>query len=70
TTLGSLLTGAFITETIFGIPGIGRVSLQAIFQRDYPVIQATVLLFATVFVILNLVVDLMYAVIDPRIRFS
>lgn len=70
TTLGTLLTGAFITETIFGIPGIGRVSLQAIFQRDYPVIQATVMLFATVFVLVNLIVDLMYGVVDPRIRFS
>lgn len=70
TTLGTLLTGAFITETIFGIPGIGRVSLQAIFQRDYPVVQATVLLFAAVFVLINLVVDLMYGVVDPRIRFS
>lgn len=69
-TLGSLLTGAFITETIFGIPGIGRISLQAIFQRDYPVVQATVMLVATVFVLVNLVVDLMYGVVDPRIRYS
>lgn len=70
TTLGTLLTGAFITEQIFGIPGIGRISLQSIFQRDYPVIQASVMLVATIFVVINLLVDLMYGVVDPRIRYS
>ncbi len=70
TTLGSLLTGAFITEQIFSIPGIGRITLQSIFQRDYPVIQASVMLVATIFVVINLVVDLMYGIVDPRIRFS
>lgn len=70
TTLGSLLTGAFITESIFTVPGLGRVALDSILQRDYPVVQATTLLIATVFVVVNLVVDLLYGVVDPRIRYS
>jgi len=70
TAVGSLMTGTYIIETIFGIPGVGRVNLDAIFQRDYPVIQASVMLVSTVFVLVNLVVDLMYGVVDPRIRYS
>jgi len=70
TTLGNLITGTYIIETIFGIPGIGRVSVESIFQRDYPVIQASVMLVATIFVLVNLVVDLLYGVVDPRIRYS
>jgi ABC-type dipeptide/oligopeptide/nickel transport system permease component len=70
TTLGGLITGTYIIETIFGIPGVGRVSLDAIFQRDYQVIQVTTMLIATVFVLVNLAVDLLYGVVDPRIRYS
>lgn len=70
TTLGALITGTYIIETIFGVPGVGKVALDAIFQRDYPVIQVTTLLVATVFVGVNLVVDLLYAIVDPRIRYS
>lgn len=65
---GFLLTGSFIVETIFGIPGLGARSVEAIQQRDYPVIQATTLLFATLFVLVNLAVDLIQAKLDPRVR--
>ena len=65
-----LLTGSFVIEYFFSIPGIGRAYVQAILGRDYPMIMATTLLYATIIVIANLVVDLLYAVIDPRIRYS
>ena len=70
TTLGGLLTGAFITEVIFSVPGIGQVALNAITTRDYPVIQVSTLLIATVFIAVNLIVDLSYGIVDPRIRYS
>lgn len=66
---GLLLGGAILTETIFGWPGIGRYIYDAIGYRDYPVIQAGILIVATFFVLINLVVDLLYAVIDPRIKY-
>jgi peptide/nickel transport system permease protein len=66
--LGTLLGGSVITETIFAWPGVGRLSLQAIANRDYPVVQAAVFLLATTFVIVNLMVDVVYTYLDPRIR--
>jgi peptide/nickel transport system permease protein len=66
--LGTLLGGAVITETIFAWPGVGRLSVQAIYNRDYPVVQAAVFLLASTFVIVNLVVDVLYTYLDPRIR--
>jgi len=66
--LGTLLGGSVITETIFAWPGVGRLSVQAIANRDYPVVQAAVFLLATTFVVVNLVVDLIYTYLDPRIR--
>ena len=68
--LGSLLGGAVITETIFAWPGVGRLAVTAIFQRDYPVVQAAVLVTALVFVACNLLVDLAYGWLDPRIRYD
>lgn len=68
--LGTLLSGAIITETVFAWPGIGRLAVQAVFDRDFPVVEAVVLLAATVFTIVNLAVDMMYAALDPRIRYS
>lgn len=64
----ALLTGTFVVETVFGIPGMGRYFVSSIRARDYPVIMGTVLLYAAVLVLANLVVDLVYAWIDPRIR--
>jgi len=66
---GLLLGGAILTETIFGWPGIGRYLYDAISYRDYPVIQSGILMIAAIFVFINLVVDLLYAVIDPRIKY-
>lgn len=68
--VGFLLGGAFITETIFAWPGVGRLGVQAIFSRDIPVVQGMVLLVATGFVLINLLVDLVYAWLDPRIRYQ
>ena len=67
--LGTLLGGSVITETIFAWPGVGRLSVQAIYNRDYPVVQAAVFLLSTTFVLVNLVVDMLYTYLDPRIRF-
>jgi peptide/nickel transport system permease protein len=64
-----LIGGVVITETVFNIPGIGRLVVDAISQRDYPVIQGVTLIFAGVYVIVNLLVDLTYTVLDPRIRY-
>jgi peptide/nickel transport system permease protein len=66
--LGTLLGGAVITETIFAWPGVGRLSVQAIYNRDYPLVQAAVFVLASIFVLVNLAVDLVYTYLDPRIR--
>jgi peptide/nickel transport system permease protein len=68
--VGSLLGGAILTETIFAWPGMGRLVVDAIFARDYPVVQGTVLVIALLFVVVNLLVDLSYAFLDPRIRYG
>jgi ABC-type dipeptide/oligopeptide/nickel transport system permease component len=68
--LGTLLGGAVITETIFAWPGVGRLVVTAIFQRDYPVVQAAVMVLALSFVFSNFVVDLVYGYLDPRIRYQ
>jgi peptide/nickel transport system permease protein len=64
-----LIGGAVVTESVFAIPGLGRLTIDAILRRDYPVIQGIVLLFSFVFVLVNLVVDLVYILLDPRIRY-
>lgn len=64
-----LIGGAVVTESVFAIPGLGRLTIDAILRRDYPVIQGIVLLFSFVFVLVNLVVDLLYILLDPRIRY-
>ena len=64
-----VVTGAFVVESIFSIPGIGFLSVQSIGQRDYPVIQATTLILGFAVVMMNLVTDLLYSVLDPRIRY-
>jgi ABC-type dipeptide/oligopeptide/nickel transport system permease component len=65
---GTLLGGAVVTETVFSWPGIGRLAVQSIYNRDYPVVQCTVFLAALMFVVINFFVDLIYGVLDPRIR--
>jgi ABC-type dipeptide/oligopeptide/nickel transport system permease component len=68
--IGALLGGAVITESVFAWPGMGKLIVDAIFFRDFPVVQTVLILSATVFVVINLLVDLLYTVIDPRIRYS
>jgi peptide/nickel transport system permease protein len=67
---GAVLTGAVITETIFAWPGVGRLLIQSIGFRDYPLVQGCILFIATTYVAMNLVTDLVYAVLDPRIRYD
>jgi peptide/nickel transport system permease protein len=64
-----LIGGAVVTETVFAIPGVGRLTVDAILRRDYPVIQGIVLLFSFVYVLINLLIDLLYTILDPRIRY-
>jgi ABC-type dipeptide/oligopeptide/nickel transport system permease component len=68
--LGTLLGGAVITETIFAWPGVGRLAIQAIYNRDYPVVQASVFILASIFVLVNLIVDLLYTYLDPRVKLA
>ena len=68
TDFGSYLSGSVLTESIFGWPGLGRFIVQGIFKRDFPVIQGSILFMAVVFVLVNLLVDISYGIIDPRIR--
>jgi peptide/nickel transport system permease protein len=68
--LGALLGGAVVTETIFSRPGVGRLAVDAILSRDFPLVQGTVLFAASAYVLINLAVDISYAVIDPRIRYT
>jgi peptide/nickel transport system permease protein/oligopeptide transport system permease protein len=67
---GALLGGAVVTETVFAWPGVGRLLVDSIFFRDYPVVQGLVLMFGTTFVVINLLVDLLYAYVDPRIHYT
>ena len=64
-----LIGGVIVTETVFAIPGIGRLTVDAILRRDYPIIQGVILLFSSAYVIVNLLVDLSYTVLDPRVRY-
>jgi len=68
--LGGLLSGTVLTETVFSYPGIGRLLARSIFERDYPVVQGLILLIAVIYVAVNLLVDVVYSVIDPRIRYQ
>jgi peptide/nickel transport system permease protein len=67
--LGTLLGGAVVTETVFAWPGIGRLAIDAVIARDYPIVQAVVMLVATGFVLTNLAVDVLYTYLDPRLRY-
>jgi peptide/nickel transport system permease protein len=67
---GILISGAVVTEQIFSIPGFGRLSYDAIYRRDYPMIQGIVLVTATVYVVVNLLADVVYSLLDPRIRIA
>jgi peptide/nickel transport system permease protein len=68
--LGTLLGGAVITETIFAWPGVGRLAVQAIANRDYPVVQAAVFMLAAIFILINFLVDVLYTYVDPRVAYK
>jgi len=67
---GTLLAGTFVTETIFAWPGIGRLTVQAISARDYPLLQGCILVISVSYVLVNLFTDLFYSFVDPRVRLS
>ena len=67
--VGLLISGVVVTETVFAIPGIGRLTVDAILRRDYPIIQGVILIFSAAYVLVNLLVDLSYTLLDPRIRY-
>ncbi len=64
-----LIGGVVVTESVFNIPGLGRLTVDSILRRDYPIIQAIILLFAGAYVLINLLVDIAYTFLDPRIRY-
>jgi len=68
--MGALISGAVLVEVVFGLPGLGRLALDAVRQRDYPMVQGTVLFMASFFIFINLLVDILYGFLDPRIRIS
>ena len=68
--LGGFLTGSVVIETVFAWPGVGRLAIEALRARDFQVVQSVVLFFAVVYILSNLLVDVLYAYIDPRIRFN
>lgn len=68
-TLALLIGGAIVTETVFGLPGIGNLVVSAVLRRDYPVIQGALLAVAAIYVLINLVIDVIYTLVDPRVRY-
>jgi len=64
-----LIGGVVITESVFAIPGVGRLTVDAILRRDYPIIQGVILVFSGVYVLVNLLIDISYTFLDPRIRY-
>jgi peptide/nickel transport system permease protein len=68
--IGALLGGAIVTESIFALPGVGRLVVSAVLAHDFPIVQGVVLMFALIYVLVNLVVDVLYAYLDPRIRYA
>ncbi|MBI4047355.1 MAG: ABC transporter permease, partial [Devosia nanyangense] len=66
--LATLVGGVVVTESVFNIPGIGRLTVDAITRRDYPIVQGVILFFAAVLIIINVLVDMSYALLDPRVK--
>jgi peptide/nickel transport system permease protein len=64
-----MIGGAVVTETVFGLPGVGNLVVSAVLRRDYPVIQGALLVIAAIYVLINFGIDLLYAVVDPRVKF-
>jgi peptide/nickel transport system permease protein len=68
-TVALMIGGAVVTETVFGLPGVGNLVVSAVLRRDYPVIQGALLVIAVIYVIINFAVDLLYTLVDPRVKF-
>ena len=66
--MGNLITGAIVTETVFAWPGVGRLTYEAVIYRDFPLLQAVIILKSILILTINLVVDILYTVVDPRLR--
>ena len=64
-----IIEGVVVTESVYNIPGLGRLVVDAILKRDYPIIQGLILMFSFVYIIINLVIDILYTILDPRIRY-
>jgi peptide/nickel transport system permease protein len=64
-----VIGGAVVTETVFNLPGLGRLVVDAILRRDYPIIQGLILVFSSVYILINLLIDIAYTLLDPRIRY-
>jgi peptide/nickel transport system permease protein len=64
-----LVSGVVVTESVFNLPGVGRLTIDAVLARDYPVIQAIILLSSLLYVLINLTIDVIYVLVDPRIRY-
>jgi peptide/nickel transport system permease protein len=69
-TLSLLIGGSVVIEQVFALPGIGRLIVQGILARDYPLVQGTMLLFGFAFVVINIIVDIIYTFVDPRVRYG
>jgi peptide/nickel transport system permease protein len=68
-TAALLVSGAVVTETVFSLPGVGNLVVSAVLRRDYPVIQGALLVIAALYVLINFVIDMLYLVVDPRVRY-
>ena len=67
--IAGLIGGAVVTESVYGLPGLGRLTVEAVLSRDFPTIQTVILLFSVVYVVINLLIDISYTLFDPRIRY-
>jgi len=65
-----IISGVVVTESVFNLPGLGRLTVDAVLSRDYPVIQAVILLASLIYVVINLLIDIAYVLLDPRIRYA
>ncbi|HVE53108.1 MAG TPA: ABC transporter permease, partial [Ramlibacter sp.] len=68
-TVALMIGGAVVTETVFGLPGVGNLVVSAVIRRDYPVIQGALLVVAVIYVVINFLIDLLYTVVDPRVKY-
>ena len=68
-TAALLVSGAVVTETVFGLPGVGNLVVSAVLRRDYPVIQGALLIVAALYVLINFLIDMLYLLVDPRVRY-